>query len=222
MRLAALGMLCAVASSLRPSSRRRFVAGAAIAAPAAAAARDLQFKDLGDGLTVAQITEGRGDAVVRRDSVVLVELVGRLVGKQGWTFEDSRAGGDPYRLQLGRGEVVEGLERALVGARVGEVRRCIVPSRLAYVDPGWSDGFSSIVVHSRQPLRGLRELQPPRNPYTNRKLQIMLSRRLPAPQRPRGRVKLVLPELVHVVAARLDRVDVVARFRPRRQREARR
>ena len=127
-------LLCAVASSLRPSSRRRFVAGAAIAAPAAAAARDLQFKDLGDGLTVAQITEGRGDAVVRRDSVVLVELVGRLVGKQGWTFEDSREDGDPYRLQLGQGLVVEGLERALVGARVGEVRRTIVPSRLAYVD----------------------------------------------------------------------------------------
>ena len=134
MRIAALGMLCAVASSLRPSSRRRFVAGAAIAAPAAAAARDLQFKDLGDGLTVAQITEGRGDAVVRKDSVVLVELVGRLVGKQGWTFEDSREDGDPYRLQLGKGEVVEGLERALVGARVGEVRRTIVPSKLAYVD----------------------------------------------------------------------------------------
>ena len=134
MRFAALGMLCAVASSLRPSSRRQFVAGAAIAAPAAASARDLQFKDLGDGLTVAQITEGRGDAVVRQDSVVLVELVGRLVGKQGWTFEDSREDGDPYRLQLGRGEVVEGLERALVGARVGEVRRTVVPSRLAYVD----------------------------------------------------------------------------------------
>ena len=127
-------LLCAVASSLRPSSRRRFVAGAAIAAPAAAAARDLQFKDLGDGLTVAQITEGRGDAVVRRDSVVLVELVGRLVGKQGWTFEDSREDGDPYRLQLGQGLVVEGLERALVGARVGEVRRTVVPSKLAYVD----------------------------------------------------------------------------------------
>ena len=82
-------------------------------------ARDLQFKDLGDGLTVAQITEGRGDAAVRQDSIVLVELVGRLVGKQGWTFEDSREDGDPYRLQLGQGLVVEGLERALVGARCG-------------------------------------------------------------------------------------------------------
>ena len=65
---------------------------------------------------------------------MLVELVGRLVGKQGWTFEDSREDGDPYRLQLGKGEVVEGLERALVGARVGEVRRTVVPSKLAYVD----------------------------------------------------------------------------------------
>ena len=131
-----LPLLCVAVSGLQRPSRRQFVASATSTAlaPAAAAARDLNFKDLGDGLTVAQITEGRGDAVVRRDSVVLVELVGRLVGKQGWTFEDSREDGDPYRLQLGRGEVVEGLERALVGARVGEVRRTIVPSKLAYVD----------------------------------------------------------------------------------------
>ena len=96
----ALPLLCVAASGLQPS-RRQFVAGATSTAltPAAAAARDLQFKDLGDGLTVAQITEGRGDAVVRQDSIVLVELVGRLVGKQGWTFEDSREDGDPYRLQ---------------------------------------------------------------------------------------------------------------------------
>ena len=132
----ALPLLCVAVSGLQQPSRRQFVAGATSTAltPATATARTLQFKDLGDGLTVAQITEGRGDAVVRRDSVVLVELVGRLVGKQGWTFEDSREDGDPYRLQLGKGEVVEGLERALVGARVGEVRRTIVPSKLAYVD----------------------------------------------------------------------------------------
>ena len=132
----ALPLLCVAVSGLQPSTRRQFVAGttSTALAPAAAMARDLQFKDLGDGLTVAQITEGRGDAAVRQDSIVLVELVGRLVGKQGWTFEDSREDGDPYRLQLGQGLVVEGLERALVGARVGEVRRTIVPSRLAYVD----------------------------------------------------------------------------------------
>ena len=130
----ALPLLCAAVSGLQPSSRRRFVVGtaSAVAAPAAAAARDLQFQDLGDGLTVAQITEGRGDVVVQRDSVVLVELVGRLVGKQGWTFEDSREDGDPYRLQLGKGEVVEGLERALVGARLGEVRRTVVPRSAAF------------------------------------------------------------------------------------------
>lgn len=134
MRVAAVLLWCTAVNGLRPSSRRLFVVGAAVAVPAAVAARDLQFQDLGDGLTVAQITEGRGDAVVQRDSVVLVELVGRLVGKQGWTFEDSREDGDPYRLQLGKGEVVEGLERALVGARLGEVRRTVVPSKLAYVD----------------------------------------------------------------------------------------
>ena len=74
----ALPLLCVAVSGLQPSTRRQFVAGttSTALAPAAAMARDLQFKDLGDGLTVAQITEGRGDAAVRQDSIVLVELVG--------------------------------------------------------------------------------------------------------------------------------------------------
>lgn len=59
--------------------------------------------------------------------------MGRLVGKQGWTFEDTRDDDDPYRLQLGRGEVVEGLERGLLGMKVGAVRRVVVPSPLAHV-----------------------------------------------------------------------------------------
>ena len=60
----ALPLLCVAVSGLQPSTRRQFVAGttSTALAPAAAMARDLQFKDLGDGLTVAQITEGRGDA----------------------------------------------------------------------------------------------------------------------------------------------------------------
>mmetsp|Transcript_21481 Transcript_21481/g.64557 ORF Transcript_21481/g.64557 Transcript_21481/m.64557 type:complete len:205 (+) Transcript_21481:208-822(+) len=145
-RVFAAFMLAASSSGLR-ATRRRVVGAAPWVAPAALApgvlanlvplptnAAQLEFRSLGDGLQVADVSAGRGDAVVARDSRVTLELVGRLVGKQGWTFEDTRDDDDPYRLQLGRGEVVEGLERGLLGMKVGAVRRVVVPSPLAYVD----------------------------------------------------------------------------------------
>ena len=46
MRVAAVLLWCTAVNGLRPSSRRLFVVGAAVAVPAAVAARDLQFQDL--------------------------------------------------------------------------------------------------------------------------------------------------------------------------------
>jgi FKBP-type peptidyl-prolyl cis-trans isomerase FkpA len=93
----------------------------------------LEFKEQG-GVQYADVSPGRGDAVVGKDSRVTVDLVGRLVGRQGWTFENTRDDDDPYRLSLGRGDVIEGLEAGLQGMRVGGVRRIVVPSALAYAD----------------------------------------------------------------------------------------
>ena len=63
----------------------------------------LEFKEQG-GVQYADVSPGRGDAVVGKDSRVTVDLVGRLVGRQGWTFENTRDDDGPYRRSPGRGD----------------------------------------------------------------------------------------------------------------------
>jgi FKBP-type peptidyl-prolyl cis-trans isomerase len=95
----------------------------------------LTFVEAPSGLKYADVRLGKGDAMVGPDSRVTVDLVGRLVGRQGWKFENTRDDGEPYRLQLGRGAVVAGLEEGLQGMQVGGYRRLVLPSRLAYSVP---------------------------------------------------------------------------------------
>ena len=125
-------------SAVESSARRGVVAllpaTAFAPTPTSAVSPDgLEFKEQG-GVQYADVSPGRGDAVVGKDSRVTVDLVGRLVGRQGWTFENTKDDDDPYRLSLGRGDVIEGLEAGLQGMRVGGVRRIVVPSALAYAD----------------------------------------------------------------------------------------
>ena len=125
----------------RVASRRAVVAGglgalstrAASRAAAAAEPQKLTFQETPSGVRIADIDIGtKGEAVVESESRVTVNLVGRLAGKQGWVFEDSKKDDDPYRLQLGKGKVVAGLEEGLQGMRVGGRRRIVVPSSLGY------------------------------------------------------------------------------------------
>lgn len=74
--------------------------------------------------------------VVEPTSKVNIHIVGRLLGKNGWIFENSREdkGGEPYRLQLGSGMVIPGLEIGLQGMVEGGIRRVVVPSSQGYLD----------------------------------------------------------------------------------------
>uniref|UniRef100_A0A7S4BRC1 peptidylprolyl isomerase n=2 Tax=Chrysotila carterae TaxID=13221 RepID=A0A7S4BRC1_CHRCT len=98
---------------------------------AAAAAERLTFTESESGLKWADVRVGTG-AVVEEDSRITLHVLGRLVGKQGWIFEDSRADDEPYRLSLGQSDLIPGLREGLRGLRVGGVRRLVVPSALGY------------------------------------------------------------------------------------------
>jgi FKBP-type peptidyl-prolyl cis-trans isomerase FkpA len=145
-------LLCALANvpacdGLAPGAlldRRKWcgqlVASGAVAYPAAALAEDgrkkLEFVELADGVKIADIALGdKGEAEVEPTSKVTFHVVGRLAGKQGWTFEDSKSQeDDPYRLELGKGKVVKGLEEGMLGMRVGGRRRIVIPSTVGYLD----------------------------------------------------------------------------------------
>ena len=47
---------------------------------------------------------------------------------------ESTAGGDPFSVQLGANQVIEGWERGVTGMRVGGLRRLVVPPAMAYGD----------------------------------------------------------------------------------------
>ena len=58
---------------------------------------------------------------------------GRLAAKQGWVFATQSAE-EPFTWTLGDASVVQGLDVAVRGMRVGGVRRAVVPPPLGYRD----------------------------------------------------------------------------------------
>lgn len=99
-------------------------------------ATKLTFQTLNDssGVRVADILAGaNGEITVMPTSKVNVHIKGRLLGKQGWIFEDSQgAGEDPFRLDLGNGSVIQGLEAGMQGMHIGGRRRIVIPSAVGY------------------------------------------------------------------------------------------
>jgi hypothetical protein len=89
------------------------------------------FTKTPSGLQYSILKLGSGQAVER----VTFHVVGRLVGKQGWVFENSQKMDDePYRLQMGRDAMIAGLEEGLLGMNEGGIRRLLIPSPLGYTD----------------------------------------------------------------------------------------
>jgi hypothetical protein len=136
------------AFSPQQSSRRHLLisSGAAIigtvlpttCADAAEAQKTLSFQNLQDGVRFADILEGKKSVeTVQADSKVTFHIVGRLLGKQGWIFLNTQAekpDADPYRLQLGKGQIILGLEEGMQGMKVGGKRRIVIPSSVGYLN----------------------------------------------------------------------------------------
>jgi len=104
------------------------------AASASAPQQQQAFSTTPSGLKYSDFKVGAGPAV-GRDSRVTIHVVGRLVGRQGWVFENSQKDDDePYRLQMGANSMIAGLEEGLLGMNEGGIRRMVIPSPIGYVD----------------------------------------------------------------------------------------
>lgn len=82
---------------------------------------------------IETVTEGTGDKAAAVGDVLQIDYVGRLDNfEDGTIFDSSKESGVPMVLGLGKGQVIAGWERGLVGIKKGEVRRLSIPHYLAY------------------------------------------------------------------------------------------
>ena len=125
--LAAAGILAAsaVIGTLTACS------GKAAGPAPAATVNTLESEDLEIG-TGAPIAAGQ-QAVVQYTGWLYEASAKDNKGKQ---FDSSRTGGQPFRFPVGTGQVIKGWDQGVVGMKVGESRRLIIPADLAYGDSG--------------------------------------------------------------------------------------
>lgn len=79
---------------------------------------------------------GTGEGVTA-GKVAVVQYTGWLyetsaTDNKGKQFDSSRPGGQPFRFPVGTGQVIKGWDQGVVGMKVGESRRLVIPADLAY------------------------------------------------------------------------------------------
>jgi FKBP-type peptidyl-prolyl cis-trans isomerase FkpA len=87
-----------------------------------------------------QIKAGTGESITA-GKIAVVHYTGWLYeaaakDNKGKQFDSSRNVGQPFRFAVGTGQVIKGWDQGVAGMKVGESRRLIIPSDLAYGDSG--------------------------------------------------------------------------------------
>ena len=96
------------------------------AAPSAPAAPEPPFSE-------TTVTKGKGPAAKDGDKV-RVHYTGTLLN--GTKFDSSRDRNQPFDFTLGKGMVIPGWDKGVAGMKVGEKRKLVIPSPLAYGPQG--------------------------------------------------------------------------------------
>jgi FKBP-type peptidyl-prolyl cis-trans isomerase FkpA len=87
-----------------------------------------------------ELKAGSGEGIVA-GKIAVVQYTGWLyeasaTDNKGKQFDSSRTQGQPFRFPLGTGQVIKGWDQGVLGMKVGESRRLILPPDLAYGDGG--------------------------------------------------------------------------------------
>lgn len=84
-----------------------------------------------DKFKMETIAEGTGEPIKVGD-LATVHYTGTL--KDGTKFDSSVDKGQPFQFTLGSGEVIQGWEQGILGMKVGEKRKLIIPADMGYGD----------------------------------------------------------------------------------------
>jgi len=95
-------------------------------------------KETESGLKVEYLSKPDScEKVARNGDMLSIHYVGTL--ESGAKFDSSYDRNEPFKFQVGVGQVIKGWEEGTVGMCVGEKRRLIVPPELGYGDQGAGD-----------------------------------------------------------------------------------
>jgi hypothetical protein len=97
-------------------------------------------------LQVTTLKQGTGSTAVAVGDLVAIDIaVGSWTGRR---IVDSTWSSSPLVIRVGKGRMIEGIEKAVVGMREGQVVRAIIPPDLAFgaQDPGSGMGANATLV----------------------------------------------------------------------------
>ena len=82
-------------------------------------------------LKIETTQQGTGDRVVKAGDTVSVQYTGKLT--DGTKFDSTADhGGQPFSFKVGAGQVIQGWDQGLLGAKAGEKRTLTIPPDLGY------------------------------------------------------------------------------------------
>ena len=90
-----------------------------------------------EDLAIEILEEGTGEEAQNGDSLK-VHYTGTL--EDGTKFDSSLDRGDPFVFTLGAGQVIQGWDLGLLGAKVGDKRKLTIPADLGYGETGAAGG----------------------------------------------------------------------------------
>merc|ERR1711971_2122 len=108
----------------------------AVVAVVATVLADPEVKD--SGLKVEYVSKPNTcDKVARNGDMLTMHYTGTL--EDGKKFDSSYDRSEPFKFQIGVGQVIKGWEEGVLGMCIGEKRRLIVPPELGYGEQGAGD-----------------------------------------------------------------------------------
>lgn len=82
-----------------------------------------------NSLEIKTLKEGTGEGAKSGDKLE-VHYTGML--QDGTKFDSSRDRGQPFDFTLGAGQVIKGWDQGMIGMKVGEIRKLVIPPDLGY------------------------------------------------------------------------------------------
>jgi len=104
------------------------------------------------------------DRLAKNGDMLEMHYTGTL--EDGKKFDSSRDRSEPFKFQIGVGQVIKGWEEGVLGMCVGEKRKLIVPPALGYGDQGAGDIIpGGATLHFDVELMGIEEGPTPVNVF---------------------------------------------------------